>query len=68
MEDALVESRPVYFDGEFRDVPVYDRSRLPRDARADGPAIVEESGSTTVLPPDWCLSVLDYGDLLLEQK
>jgi N-methylhydantoinase A len=68
VEDAIVESRSVYFDGEFQDVPVYDRSRLPCDARADGPAIVEESGSTTVVPPYWRFSVLEYGDLLLEQK
>ena len=30
--------------------PVYDRARLPVGARIEGPAVVEEPESTTVLP------------------
>lgn len=67
IDDALVETRSVYFDDAFRAVPIYDRGRLPREARIEGPAIIEESGSTTVMPPGWRLSVLAHGDLLLEQ-
>jgi N-methylhydantoinase A len=32
---------------------VYERERLPVDATFEGPAIVEEDGATTVLPPGW---------------
>jgi len=35
--------------GEATQVAVYDRSRLPIGFRADGPAIVEEYGSTTLI-------------------
>jgi N-methylhydantoinase A len=38
-------------DGEFVEVPVYDRERLPAGARIAGPAIVEEKDSTAVIGP-----------------
>src|SRR5207237_374047 len=43
--------RPVYFEGAFRDTPIYDRADLPAAFRLDGPAVVEEFGSTTVRSP-----------------
>jgi N-methylhydantoinase A len=46
--------RPVYFPEweEHRPVPVYDRYVLAPDTRIDGPAIIEERESTTVVGPD----------------
>ena len=41
-------SRPVYFDGAFQDTPVYDRASLGPRVRLEGPAVIEEFGSTTV--------------------
>ena len=35
----------------FVNTPVYDRDRLPADARIAGPAIVEQMDTTTVVPP-----------------
>ncbi len=49
--DALKERRPVWFDGEWLDTPVYDRQRLPLDVRLEGPAILEQMDATTVLEP-----------------
>ena len=34
--------RPVWFDGGWRDTPIYRREHLPARARFDGPAIVEQ--------------------------
>ena len=65
LADALRETREVWFDGRFLDTPVYERERLPANAVLEGAAIVEESGSTTVIPPGWRASVLTHGDLLL---
>ncbi|MBM3490197.1 MAG: hydantoinase/oxoprolinase family protein [Alphaproteobacteria bacterium] len=65
--DALQARRPVFFAGAFADAPVYQRDRLPKAARIGGPAVIEESGSTTVLPVGWHASVLQYGDLLVER-
>jgi N-methylhydantoinase A len=57
--------RPVYFDGAFRDTPVYDRSVLPPGFRLDGSAVVEEFGSTTVVFPGQTLQVDPHGILIV---
>jgi N-methylhydantoinase A len=65
--DAALGPRPVWFDGEWFDTPVYDRARLPAQARLSGPLVVEEGGATTIVPPHWSVVVLDHGELLLER-
>jgi len=47
---AQIAARPVQF-GQWYDTPVYDRERLPHDARIDGPAIVQQMDTTIVLEP-----------------
>ena len=64
---ARVETRSVFFGGRFFDTPVLARGRLPAGASHAGPAIVEEEGATTVVPPQWRFRVLDSGDLLMER-
>jgi len=48
---AVREVRPVWFDGDWRDTPVYEREKLPLDAAIEGPAILEQMDATTVLEP-----------------
>jgi N-methylhydantoinase A len=49
--------RSVWFGGERTDCPVFERSSLKADFSAEGPAIIEEDGSTTVVPPGWAVTV-----------
>ena len=58
-------SRPVYFDGAFRKTPIYQRAFLPTAFQLDGPAIVEEFGSTTVVFPGQRLHVDGHGILII---
>jgi N-methylhydantoinase A len=58
-------SRPVYFDGELRDTPVFARGSLPAGFTLRGPAIVEEFGSTTVVFPGQELTVDPHGILII---
>ncbi len=51
LADALVERRPVWFDGRWIDTPVYARERLPLNAAFEGPAILEQMDATTVVEP-----------------
>jgi N-methylhydantoinase A len=51
LDGALNEVRPVWFDGAWRDTPVYAREKLPLDAVIEGPAILEQMDATTVLEP-----------------
>ena len=60
--------RSVYFSGRFRRTAVYERARLKPKGRVPGPAIIEETGSTTVVPPGWQARVLPSGEFLLERK
>jgi N-methylhydantoinase A len=67
LEAALIERRAVRFDGAAHDCPVWERERLRGDAELRGPAIVEEFGATTVVPPGWRGAVDGYGNLRFER-
>ncbi len=58
--------RPAWFGGGFTDTPFYRRARLPSGTRLEGPAIVEEDGSTTVLPPGARGAVDPAGNLVID--
>ena len=60
-------TRPVYFDGSFRHTPIYQRATLPAGFRLDGPAVVEEFGSTTVVFPGQSLHVDPHGILIVQR-
>jgi N-methylhydantoinase A len=51
--DVIKKRRPAYFAeaAGYVDTPVYDRYRLTPGTRFDGPAIIEERESTTVIGP-----------------
>ncbi|MEM7028795.1 MAG: hypothetical protein AAF629_04320 [Chloroflexota bacterium] len=49
-------------------VPVYDRYVLPSDFQADGPLIIEEAESTTIVPPDWSVMVDSSASLVLTTR
>jgi N-methylhydantoinase A len=66
VEKALREVRPVWYDGAWRETPVYDRERLPLDAVIEGPAILEQLDATTVVEPaDRATSDAD-GNIIIE--
>ena len=47
-------TRPVYFSKEegFVNAKVYERSELTPGFQAEGPAVIEEYGSTTLIAPN----------------
>lgn len=60
------ESRPVLFDeGNAVDCPVYDREKLKPGDKIDGPALISEYASTTVIFPGDHLAVADTGELII---
>ena len=62
---AVKSMRRVYFDGEFYDTPIHDRAALAPGVIVQGPAIVEEFGSTTVVFPRQELAVDVHGVLIV---
>jgi N-methylhydantoinase A len=67
-ERARTGTRRVYFDAATADTPIYARARLQPGDCLDGPGIVEEFGSTTVVFPGQRARVDDFGNLLLERS
>jgi N-methylhydantoinase A len=57
--------REVYFNDGFSKTPIYDRSTFRAGLHLDGPAVVEEFGSTTVVFPGQSLDVDTYGNLTI---
>ena len=62
---SALHTRPVWFAGEreARSTAVYARSRLPIGFAADGPAIIEEYGTTTVVGPRDNFSIGALGEI-----
>ncbi len=62
--------RQVYFAeaGGFVDGPSYDRYQLAAGVVIEGPAIVEEMDSTTVIHPGFLAEVDRYGNMLIRTK
>jgi N-methylhydantoinase A len=50
---ARIATRPVGIGGATVQAAVLARDALPLDTRMAGPAIIEEPGATTLLPPRW---------------
>ncbi len=62
---ALIQTSRVEFGalGGGLDTPIYDRDRLAPTVRIDGPALIQEHASTTVVAPGDTLIVDRWGNL-----
>lgn len=65
---ACQDERRVYFQGRFSATPIYERDLLPCEEIFPGPAIIEEKGATTVVPPGWSVRIDALGNLLLDRR
>jgi N-methylhydantoinase A len=65
---AYKGKRPVLLNPEtgFVETAIYDRNRLGAGSQLEGPCIVEEESSTTVVHPGQRLTVDHFGNLVLE--
>jgi 5-oxoprolinase (ATP-hydrolysing) len=62
------ETARIFTGGRRHEAPVYVREDLPPAAVIDGPAIVCEATSTTVVEPGWRAETLARGELLLRRS
>ncbi|MBU8878494.1 hydantoinase/oxoprolinase family protein [Bacillus sp. FJAT-29790] len=65
LENAFIEIREVYFDNKFVPTNVYDREKIPVFTEIQGPAIVNQLDTTTVIPPDFTAVVDEYRNLII---
>jgi N-methylhydantoinase A len=66
LEKARLGSRPVWFDGGWRDAAIWARLDLPAGARIAGPAILEQPDATIVIEPGLAGQVDRLGNLIVE--
>jgi N-methylhydantoinase A len=57
-------ARRVWFDGGWTSAQIHERDALSVESKITGPAIIEETYSTLLLPSGWSMSVTPSGDLL----
>lgn len=61
---ALMFVRKTTFDdGRTLDTPRYDRKKLLAGDRIEGPAILVQHDSNTLVPPGYAADLLDYGNI-----
>jgi len=65
--EALIDRRAVTFDRPLA-TSVYARARLRAGNQIDGPAIVSQMDSTTLVPPGWHATVDTRGNLIVESR
>lgn len=67
LENAHIETRKVCFDAQKprMDTPVYRRLKLPVEVSLEGPAIIEEMSSTTMIPPETRFRVDSAGNIII---
>ena len=65
---AFKGKRKVFFEGEFVECPLYEWERLRPGNVIEGPAIVEEPGSTIIIRPKHSMSVGKFLNCFIELK
>lgn len=64
--DAERGEREVYFSGEgYLETAIYNRNALGPGETVAGPAILEENGSTSIIPPETTAEISDYGSVII---
>lgn len=58
----------AYFSGHFIKTPIYDRKLLKSNNRIDGPAIIVQNDSTTLLLPNNIAVVDEYMNLIINEE
>ncbi len=62
---ALATTREICFDGNFRASRIYRRDALVSGDAIEGPALITEYTSATLLPPDCSAGVDGFGNLVI---
>ena len=69
LEETIIESRPVLFEGYGKlDTVIYDRDKMSKNMAIEGPAIIEEKTSSTIIYPEMTASVDTYGNIIIKTE
>lgn len=66
-DNALIEKRDIYFEEDgWLKTNIYARERMGKNMTIQGPAIIEEKQTSTILYSGQSLTVDQYGNLIIE--
>lgn len=69
MDGVWKEMRNVYFEGSgWQEIPIYEREEMQPGTRIRGPAIIEETISTTLIPPRFAGSIDEFRNIIIEPE
>ncbi len=65
---AIGVPRRIYIDGCWHDATCYRQASLPDQWSAAGPAVIEQTTATSIVPPNFTVSISPFGDLIMERN
>ena len=68
LEQAHVDTRPVWFDDAWHETPIYDRLPISVGVTVCGPAILEQPDTTIFIEADLKGDVDRFGNLIITRK
>ncbi|MBW1614001.1 MAG: hydantoinase/oxoprolinase family protein [Deltaproteobacteria bacterium] len=68
ISSAIKGKRKVCFGKDIIETPIYDGSKLGRDHKILGPAIIEEAMTNIVVPEDFGVKMTRKGNYLMEKR
>jgi len=64
---AVLRKEEVYFGGGWTETPIHDRGKLRPGNVVEGPAVVVQDDTTTVIEPGYRGAVDRFGNILIEE-
>jgi N-methylhydantoinase A len=64
---AVTRKDRVFFNGEWMETPIYERGKLTPGNAVEGPAVVVQDDTTTVIEPGYRGAVDPFGNILIEE-
>lgn len=64
--DAIIVAQKVYMDSAWHDAHIYDRGKLKAGNRIDGPAIITEMDSTSIILPAHRGEIDHVGNIIIQ--
>ena len=64
---APLDTRDVFFEGQWRRTPCYDRDTLAPGAKLSGPVIIRERNTTIVIEPGWQAEITSLNHVVLRR-
>ena len=66
LANAEINRHPVFFEDGRCDVPVYDRQKLSANIHFEGPGLVVQLDSTTLIEPNSTVRTDQFGNLIID--